>query len=120
MRFLSGDAGRCERCTKGSLVAASARARNERLEGLQLALAPMDVLPAPSRAFDLVIAHGIWNLARSGEEFRRAVKEAARVAKPGAALFIFTFSRNTLPLTPDRFPANRSCSRSSRANLSAS
>jgi len=44
-----------------------------------------------------VIAHGIWNLARSAAEFRRAVAEAARVAKPGAGLFVFTFSRNTLP-----------------------
>ena len=29
-------------------------------------------------------------------EFRRAVADAARAAKPGAALFVFTFSRNTL------------------------
>jgi hypothetical protein len=43
-----------------------------------------------------VIAHGIWNLAPSSAMFRRAVHEAARVAKAGAALFVFTFSRNTL------------------------
>ena len=64
--------------------------------GLQLAVAPMDALPVPDRSIDLVIAHGIWNLARSGAEFRRAVAEAARVAAPGAALFVFTFSRSTL------------------------
>jgi hypothetical protein len=46
---------------------------------------------------DFVIAHGIWNLARSTAQFRRAVAEAARVAKPGAALFVFTFSRHTFP-----------------------
>jgi hypothetical protein len=46
---------------------------------------------------DLVVAHGIWNLARSGLEFRRALAEAARVATTGAALFVFTFSRRTLP-----------------------
>ena len=63
---------------------------------LQLALAPMHALPVPDRSVDLVIAHGIWNLARSGAEFRRAVAEAARAARPGAALFVFTFSRNTL------------------------
>jgi SAM-dependent methyltransferase len=57
----------------------------------------MDAIPAGSRAFDLVIAHGIWNLARSAAEFRRALREAARVARPGAGLFVFTFSRNTLP-----------------------
>lgn len=58
----------------------------------------MDTLPARDRSFDLVVAHGIWNLARSGAEFRRAVREAARVSRPGAGLFVFTFSRNTLPM----------------------
>ena len=64
---------------------------------LGLANAPMDALPVASASADFVVAHGIWNLARSGAEFRRAVREAARVAKPGSSLFIFTFSRNTLP-----------------------
>jgi SAM-dependent methyltransferase len=68
----------------------------------QFALAPMDTLPTRGRAFDLVVAHGIWNLARSAAEFRRAVDEAARVAAPGAALFVFTFSRHTLQ--PDVAP----------------
>jgi SAM-dependent methyltransferase len=66
---------------------------------LCLSLSPMDALPFRDRSFDLVIAHGIWNLARSGAEFRRAVREAARVSKRGAGLFVFTFSRNTLPRT---------------------
>ena len=80
------------------LRAAAARARREAVEGrIDLALAPMDRLPAPDQTFDLVVAHGIWNLARSGVEFRRALSEAARVARPGAGLFVFTFSRNTLP-----------------------
>jgi SAM-dependent methyltransferase len=61
------------------------------------ALAPMDDIPAADRSFDLVVAHGIWNLARSAAEFRRAVGEAARVARDGARLFVFTFSRHTLP-----------------------
>ena len=43
-----------------------------------------------------MVAHGIWNLARSTAEFRRAIAEAARVARPGAGLFVFTFSRATL------------------------
>jgi SAM-dependent methyltransferase len=60
-------------------------------------LAPMDHLPVRDRSADLVIAHGIWNLARSANEFRRAISEAARAAAHGAALFVFTFSRNTLP-----------------------
>jgi SAM-dependent methyltransferase len=64
---------------------------------LQFFLAPMDALPLRDGCFDLVIAHGIWNLARSATEFRTALGEAARVAKPGAALFVFTFSRNTFP-----------------------
>jgi len=63
---------------------------------LQPVLAAMDALPARNQAFDLVVAHGIWNLARSGAEFRRAVREGARVLPPGGALFVFTFSRRTL------------------------
>ncbi len=69
---------------------------------MQLELAPMDRLPAGDASGDLVIAHGIWNLAQSSAEFRRGVAEAARVAKRGAGLFVFTFSRNTLP--PDTEP----------------
>jgi ubiquinone/menaquinone biosynthesis C-methylase UbiE len=84
------------------LETAARRARDERLGGrLQLALAAMDSLPAREASFDLVVAHGIWNLARSGPEFRHAVAAAARVARPGAGLFVFTFSRHTLaPAAP--------------------
>ena len=89
------------------LDAAAARAHAEdgsdrrgrgRGEGaLHLAAAAMDRLPVQDRSVDLIVAHGIWNLARSSEEFRRSVREAARAARPGAGLFLFTFSRNTLP-----------------------
>jgi ubiquinone/menaquinone biosynthesis C-methylase UbiE len=79
------------------LEAAAARVREQGLEDrVELVLAPMDALPARDRSFDLVVAHGIWNLARTGAEFRRALEEAARVARPGAGLFVFTFSRTTL------------------------
>ncbi len=78
------------------LVAAQRRPRSTKGR-LDLALAPMEILPARSRTFDVVVAHGIWNLARSGAQFRQAVREAARVCRPGAGLFLFTFSRNTLP-----------------------
>lgn len=64
---------------------------------LQLALAAMDALPIADRSSDLIVAHGIWNLAPSGAEFRRAVREAARAAAWRARLFVFTFSRQTLP-----------------------
>lgn len=64
---------------------------------LVLLRAAMDALPLRDRSSDLIIAHGIWNLARSGVEFRRAVREAARIAARGAGLFVFTFSRRTLP-----------------------
>lgn len=77
------------------LQAAARRAREQGITP-RFALSPMDRLPARDAAFDVVIAHGIWNLARSGAEFRRAVREAARVASGGAALFVFTFSRHTL------------------------
>ena len=77
--------------------AAAQRLEAERLSSrADLSLAPMDALPVASRTIDLIIAHGIWNLAESGAEFRRAIAEAARVARKGAALFVFTFSRRTL------------------------
>lgn len=76
----------------------AARERMQTIAGrFQGVLAPMDALPVASGAFDLIIAHGIWNLARSAAQFRRAVEEGARAAAPHAALFVFTFSRNTLP-----------------------
>jgi len=80
------------------LLAAAVRVREAgRVARVQLAQAPMECIPAMDQCFDFVVAHGIWNLAPSGTVFRRAVADAARVAKPGAALFVFTFSRNTLP-----------------------
>jgi SAM-dependent methyltransferase len=63
---------------------------------VRLVLAPMEQLPIRSGSMDLIVAHGIWNLAASTAQFREAVREAARVAKPGAALFVFTFSRATI------------------------
>ena len=87
------------------LEAAAQRCLDEQLGcRLYFVLAPMDALPFPDRSFDLVIAHGIWNLARSAAEFRRAVKEASRVAKRGAGLFVFTFSRNTFPSHAEPVP----------------
>ncbi|ODS51825.1 MAG: hypothetical protein ABS36_18800 [Acidobacteria bacterium SCN 69-37] len=85
------------------LEAAAARRRTQDQDGrLHLALTPMGAVPARDRLFDLIIAHGIWNLAASVAEFRQAVAEAARVAAPGAGVFVLTFSRHTLPadLTP--------------------
>ena len=71
---------------------------------LRLVLASMDSLPVATGSVDFIVAHGIWNLAPSGATFRRAVAEAARVARPGAALFVFTFSRHTLG--PEAEPAS--------------
>lgn len=80
------------------LDAARARiAAADAVQAIEIVHAPMAPLPFEDGVFDLVVAHGIWNLARSGDEFRAAVAEAARVAKPGAGLFLFTFSRSTLP-----------------------
>jgi SAM-dependent methyltransferase len=79
------------------LEAARTRVTAERPSGrLVLALAPMEQLPIRDCSTDLIVAHGIWNLARSAEQFRRAIREAARVSARGAALFVFTFSRTTL------------------------
>jgi SAM-dependent methyltransferase len=80
------------------LRAAAERAKGESAgHPLHLALAPMEQLPIQSRSVDFIVAHGIWNLARSSTQFRSAVREAGRVAKPGALLFVFTFSRATIP-----------------------
>lgn len=79
------------------LAAARERIR-ERHSGHALVVsAPMETLPLRSHCVDLIVAHGIWNLARSTAQFRAAIREAARVARDGAALFVFTFSRETLP-----------------------
>jgi SAM-dependent methyltransferase len=87
------------------LQAASERSRRSHLDGrFSVVLAPMVRLPVRSASCDLVIAHGIWNLARSGTEFRRAIRDTARVAAPGAALFVFTFSRNTFPPETESVP----------------
>jgi ubiquinone/menaquinone biosynthesis C-methylase UbiE len=80
------------------LAAAIERSRAEPLSGrVMFVHAPMETIPARDASMDLVIAHGIWNLAGSSTQFRLAIAEAARVAKAGAALFVFTFSRHTLP-----------------------
>jgi ubiquinone/menaquinone biosynthesis C-methylase UbiE len=85
------------------IAAAAQRALSERTARRpRFAVAPMDEIPAAADCFDLIVAHGIWNLATSTAEFRRAVHEASRVARPGAGLFVFTFSRNTLP--PEAHP----------------
>jgi SAM-dependent methyltransferase len=80
------------------LRAAAARRANlpERAQ-LRLVHSAMTPLPFAAGGFDLVVAHGIWNLAATGQEFRSAVAEAARVAAHGAGLFLFTFARETLP-----------------------
>ncbi len=80
------------------LRAAAARVGDAQPNGrAHFILAPMAPLPLGDATCDLVVAHGIWNLARSGGEFRAAVREAARVAAADAGLFVFTFSRNTFP-----------------------
>lgn len=80
------------------LDAAAQRSREERLTGrLQLAQAAMDRLPVRDASADLIIAHGIWNLARSSDEFRRALREAARAARPVRRFPCSRFSRHTLP-----------------------
>lgn len=79
------------------LAAAAARKRDDEGGRVHLVQAAMDALPVADQSADLVIAHGIWNLSSSGAGFRTAVREAARAARPGAGLFLFTFSRHTIP-----------------------
>jgi ubiquinone/menaquinone biosynthesis C-methylase UbiE len=85
------------------LDAARRRVRDEHFDPEPaFLLASMDALPADDASADFVVAHGIWNLARSGAEMRAGMREAGRVARPGATLFVFTFSRHTL--RPDAQP----------------
>ena len=82
----------------GMLRAAQQRLATEAPErSLGLALAPMEHLPIAGGSMDFIVAHGIWNLAQTTAQFRAAVREAARVVRPGGWLFVFTFSRSTLP-----------------------
>ena len=84
------------------LDAARERARTARPRARTAwVLAAADALPVRTASCDLVVAHGIWNLAVSGDTLRRAVAEAARASRPGAALFVFTFSRHTLAATAE-------------------
>jgi SAM-dependent methyltransferase len=53
----------------------------------------MDSFEAGEGKFDLVVAHGVWNLADSDEVFLQAVARAGRAARGGASLFVFTFAR---------------------------
>lgn len=80
------------------LDAAVARAAHDGVAGaLDVVMAAADRLPVAGEVAGLVVAHGIWNLLPTGAAFRRAIAEAARVARPGAGLFVFTFSRHTVP-----------------------
>ena len=109
---LSGCHRAWHRLVVAMLAAAEVRDAGGRL---RLVVSPMDALPVRNRSIDLVIAHGIWNLARSSGEFRRAIHEAARVAVRDARLFVFTFSRTTLPPDARRSREKRSSSPSSPA-----
>jgi len=91
--------------SEAMLQAATRRADEGNLTAtLRFESAPMERLPVEDRSYDFIVAHGIWNLARSAVEFRQALQEAGRAARPGAALFIFTFSRNTFP--PEAAPVD--------------
>ena len=62
-----------------------------------MSLASMTALPIRDNSMDLIVAHGIWNLAQRDDQLRGAIREAARVARRDARLFVFTFSRRSLP-----------------------
>lgn len=65
--------------------------------GLTLISGSMEHLPFADGSFDVVIAHGVWNLAVSDCQLEQALAEARRVSRTEAGLFVFTFSRLTLP-----------------------
>ena len=76
------------------MLAAAARRRDAHaLTGrLHLAQASMTHLPVRDHAADLIIAHGIWNLARSGDEFRSAGIRACAASSIGTARSVPTTS----------------------------
>ena len=91
--------------SQAMLAAAQQRAQGHALaDRLTFQRAPMEKLPAEDQSCDFIVARGIWNLARSTSEFRHALREAARVARPDAALFVFTFSRNMLVADAEPVP----------------
>lgn len=64
--------------------------------------------PELGSGFDLIVAHGIWNLSTSDHELESALHEATACARKGTVLFVFTFSRATLdqyekPLAHQRY-----------------
>jgi ubiquinone/menaquinone biosynthesis C-methylase UbiE len=77
------------------LTAALARAESESVT-LRVARADMQRLPIADRSCDVIVAHGIWNLAASDDVRQEAMREAARVARASAALFVYTFVRDDL------------------------
>jgi len=74
----------------------------------------------PTASFDLIIAHGIWNLARPAVEFRHAVAEAARVAARGPTCSCHVFPVQTLPADAAAVTERTLCSPSSTENPSPS
>jgi SAM-dependent methyltransferase len=76
----------------------AARARAGGLP-LRVARATFERLPVCDACCDLVVAHGIWNLSTSDDQFEAGLREAARVARPGARLFVATFRRQKLVLS---------------------
>jgi len=49
----------------------------------------------PAAHFDLIVAVGIYHSARSGEEWRRAMAETARVLRPAGLLLLTHFTPRT-------------------------
>lgn len=90
------------------LQAARQRAERERVADLcTFREGTMEQLPVPAASFDLVVAQGVWNLATSDLQLVAALAEAARAARTGAGLFVFTFSRNTLAEDLGPLPGQR-------------
>ncbi len=103
------------------LLAAAKRAADEGVaDRVRLIDARMDALPVRGGSFDLIVAHGIWNLARAGDEFRAGVNEAARAATPGACSSSSRSRGRRFRRRPRRFPARRLSLPSSPGSRSAS
>lgn len=90
------------------LLAAKGRAEAEGVADLcRFRKGTMEQLDVPTASFDLVVAQGVWNLAVTDFQLAEAIAEAARAARSGAGLFVFTFSRNTLGAEVCPLPGQR-------------
>ncbi|MBK9240272.1 MAG: class I SAM-dependent methyltransferase [Acidobacteria bacterium] len=87
---------------------------------VQCMLAPMEGLPVGDASADLVIAHGIWNLATSSAQFRQSVREAPVWRSPAPRSLSLPSRATRCLIRRHRWPESPSSSHSSPDGRSVS